>query len=69
MPISVDVHIIEGSWNIYRFNPVARWSVDLTTTCNSIVEDIFNIIKKMDNTYLWSEFDKLVESDEVLVIE
>ncbi len=64
-----DTPIVERLFYVDRFNPTARWSVDLTTTCEFIVDDIVNIIKKSDITYLWSEYDKLAEPRDILVIE
>lgn len=64
-----DLPIVERLFYVDRFNPIARWSVDLTTACEYIVDDIFNIITRSDISYLWSEYDKLVEATDVLVIE
>lgn len=64
-----DVSIVERLFYVDRFNPIARWSVDLTTTCEYIVNDIFNVITRTDIAYLWSEYDKLLEPSDVLVID
>lgn len=64
-----DIPIVERLFYVDRFNPVARWSLDLTNTCDYIVDDIFNIITRIDSAYLWSEYDKLVETSDVLIID
>lgn len=63
-----DTKIVERLFYVDRFNPIARWSVDLTNTCEYIVNNIQNHIKNSDIAYLWSEYDKLVESTDELVV-
>jgi len=64
-----DLPIVERLFYVDRFNPIARWSLDLTNSAEYISDDIFNIIKKSDINYLWLEYDKLAEPSEVLIIE
>lgn len=61
--------IVERLFYVDRFNPISRWSIDLTNSCECIVDDIYNIIKKSDVQYLWSEYDKLSDPKDLLVIE
>ena len=64
-----DSPIVERLFYVDRFNPIARWSVDLTTACDIISNTIIQTIKNRDVSYLWSEYDKLFETTDLLVIE
>ena len=64
-----DTSIVERLFYVDRFNPISRWSTDLTNICESIFHNIFNSMKNSDISYLWSEYDKLVEYTDVLVID
>lgn len=64
-----DSPIVERLFYVDRYNPSSRWSLDLTNTCEYISKNILNSIKNSDISYLWSEYDKLYESSDLLIIE
>jgi len=49
--------IVERTFYVDGFNPVARWSVDLTNAVVDIADDIFNKIKKSDIKNMWDDYD------------
>ncbi len=52
-----DKPIVERIFYVDGFNPVARWSVDLTDTIVMIADTIFNHIKKNDIKNMWDDYD------------
>jgi len=49
--------IVERMFYVNGFNPVARWSVDLTNTVVEISDIIFEKIKKNDIKNMWDDYD------------
>ncbi len=49
--------IVERIFYVDGFNPVARWSVDLTSAVVQIADSIFNLIKKNDIKNMWDDYD------------
>jgi hypothetical protein len=52
-----DKTIVERVFYVDGFNPVARWSVDLTYVVIEIAEQIENQIKKTDIRNMWDDYD------------
>ena len=52
-----DKPIVERIFYVDGFNPVARWSVDLTDTIVMIADTIFNHIKKNDIKNMCDDYD------------
>jgi hypothetical protein len=52
-----DKPIVERIFYVDGFNPVARWSVDLTNVVVMITDTIFNQIKKNDIKNMWDDYD------------
>lgn len=52
-----DNTIVEREFYVDGFNPVSRWSVDLTGTCEYIVELISDHIKNSDVNNMWDDYD------------
>jgi len=52
-----DKPIVERIFYVDGFNPVARWSVDLTNTIVMIGDIIFNHIKRNDIKNMWDDYD------------
>ena len=52
-----DNPIVERLFYVDGFNPVARWSVDLTEAVLDVVDLIFNQIKKADVKNMWDDYD------------
>lgn len=52
-----DKTIVERVFYVDGFNPVARWSVDLTYTVIEISDMIKNQIKKTDIRNMWDDYD------------
>lgn len=49
--------IVERMFYVDGFNPVARWSVDLTDAVVEIADTIFDKIKKSDIKNMWDDYD------------
>ena len=49
--------IVERLFYVDGFNPVARWSVDVTEAVVEIGDSIFNLIKKRDIRNMWDDYD------------
>ena len=49
--------IVERIFYVDGFNPVARWSVDLTDVVVMITNTIFEKIKKSDIKNMWDDYD------------
>lgn len=52
-----DKPIVERLFYVDGFNPVARWSVDLTNAVVEITNTISNQIKKNDIKNMWDDYD------------
>jgi hypothetical protein len=52
-----DKPIVERVFYVDGFNPVARWSVDLTYTVVEIGNSIFEKIKRNDIKNMWEDYD------------
>jgi hypothetical protein len=52
-----DKTIVERLFYVDGFNPVARWSVDLTDTVVEVANTIFNQIKRNDVSNMWDDYD------------
>jgi len=52
-----DKPIVERLFYVDGFNPVARWSVDLTNCVVDVADAIFNQIKKNDIKNMWDDYD------------
>ena len=52
-----DNPIVERLFYVDGFNPVARWSLDLTYSVVEITDSIFNKIKKSDIKNMWDDYD------------
>ena len=49
--------IVERLFYVDGFNPVARWSYDLTNAVVDIADNIFDKIKKSDIKNMWDDYD------------
>jgi hypothetical protein len=49
--------IVERLFYVDGFNPVARWSYDLTNAVVDIADTIFDKIKKSDIKNMWDDYD------------
>ena len=49
--------IVERLFYVDGFNPVARWSVDLTDAIVEVANTIFNHIKRDDIDNMWDDYD------------
>jgi hypothetical protein len=52
-----DKTIVERMFYVDGFNPVARWSYELTHNVIIIARDIFNQIKRNDVKNMWDDYD------------
>ena len=52
-----DKPIVERMFYVDGFNPVARWSYELTHNVITIANDIFNQIKRNDVKNMWDDYD------------
>lgn len=52
-----DKTIVERMFYVDGFNPVARWSYELTHNVIIIANDIFNQIKRNDVKNMWDDYD------------
>ena len=52
-----DKTIVERIFYVDGFNPIARWSVDLTSVVIDITNIIFNQIKRCDIKNMWDDYD------------
>jgi hypothetical protein len=52
-----DKPIVERMFYVDGFNPVARWSYELTYNVIIIANDIFNQIKRNDVKNMWDDYD------------
>lgn len=52
-----DNPIVERLFYVDGFNPVARWSLDLTNAVVEITDTIFDKIKKSDIKNMWDDYD------------
>jgi len=52
-----DNPIVERLFYVDGFNPVARWSLDLTNVVVEITDTIFDKIKKSDIKNMWDDYD------------
>ena len=52
-----DKPIVERTFYVDGFNPVARWSLDLTYTVIEIGDSIFEKIKRNDIKNMWDDYD------------
>jgi hypothetical protein len=52
-----DKPIVERMFYVDGFNPVARWSYELTHNVIIIANDIFNQIKRNDVKNMWDDYD------------
>lgn len=51
-----DSIVIERNFNVYYFNPVSRFSLELNETFRDILDDIKNMVKKQDEYKQWEEY-------------
>jgi len=49
--------IVERLFYVDGFNPVARWSLDLTDAVTDIADAIYSKIKKCDIKNMWDDYD------------
>lgn len=49
--------IVERTFYVDGFNPIARWSLDLTYAVMDITDSIFDKIKKSDIKNMWDDYD------------
>ena len=49
--------IVERIFYVDGFNPIARWSYELTQNVIAIANDIFNQIKRNDVKNMWDDYD------------
>ena len=52
-----DKPIVERMFYVDGYNPIARWSLDLTCTVIQIADSIFNLIKRNDIKNMWDDYD------------
>lgn len=52
-----DKPIVERLFYVDGFNPVARWSADLTYVVTEIADNIFESIKRNDIKNMWDDYD------------
>lgn len=52
-----DNPIVERVFYVDGFNPIARYSLEVTNTFTNIVHDIINNIKRVDIKNMWDDYD------------
>lgn len=52
-----DKTIVERIFYVDGFNPIARWSIDLTNIVSYITKIIFDQIKRCDIKNMWDDYD------------
>jgi hypothetical protein len=52
-----DKPIVERTFYVDGFNPVARWSLDIVDAVNEISNAIYQQIKKIDIKNMWDDYD------------
>jgi hypothetical protein len=52
-----DNPIVERTFYVDGFNPVARWSLDIADAIEEVTDTIFNTIKDSDVNNMWDDYD------------
>lgn len=49
--------IVERVFYVERYNPLSRFSIELSSVINNISNEIYNFLKKSDIDHMWDDYD------------